>query len=42
MKKFLLALLFILLSAPVLAGEPPMAGSDAPSFQSAGSEWRLA
>ena len=41
MKKFLFALLFVLLSAPVMAGEPLMEGSDAPSFnlQDQNGEW---
>ena len=41
MKKILLAILFILLSTPVLAGEPLMTGSDAPSFnlQDQNGDW---
>jgi peroxiredoxin Q/BCP len=33
MKKLLTALLFVILSVPVFAGEPPMEGSAAPSFK---------
>ena len=41
MKKFIFALLFVFLSAPTIAGEPLMAGSDAPSFklQDQNGEW---
>ena len=41
MKKILLAILFVLLSTPVLAGEPLMAGSDAPAFnlQDQNGDW---
>ncbi|MGB5485884.1 MAG: peroxiredoxin, partial [Lysobacterales bacterium] len=41
MKNNLLAILFILLSTPVVAGEPLMAGSDAPSFnlQDQNGDW---
>lgn len=41
MKKLLFALLFVFLSAPVIAGEPLMAGSDAPTFklQDQNGEW---
>lgn len=41
MKKFLIALLFVFVSAPAIAGEPLMAGSDAPSFnlQDQNGEW---
>ncbi|MDX2415913.1 MAG: peroxiredoxin [Xanthomonadales bacterium] len=41
MKKILSVILFILLSTPVLAGEPLMAGSDAPSFnlQDQNGDW---
>ena len=41
MKKILLLLLIAFLSAPVLAGEPPAPGSDAPSFnlQDQNGEW---
>ena len=41
MKKILLVLLFVLLSGPLFAGEQPMAGSDAPSFnlQDQNGDW---
>ena len=41
MKKILLPILLLLLSAPIFAGEPPVVGSDAPSFnlQDQNGEW---
>ena len=41
MKKILLSILLLLLSAPIFAGEPPAVGSDAPSFnlQDQNGEW---
>jgi peroxiredoxin Q/BCP len=41
MKKILLALLSVFLSSPLFAGEQPMAGSDAPSFnlQDQNGDW---
>jgi len=41
MKKILLSILLLLLSAPIFAGEPPAVGSDAPSFnlQDQYGEW---
>jgi peroxiredoxin Q/BCP len=41
MKNILILMLITLLSAPVLAGEPPAVGSDAPSFklQDQNGEW---
>ena len=41
MKNILLALLFVFLSSPLIAGEQPMEGSDAPSFklQDQNGEW---
>ena len=41
MKKILLSILLLLLSAPIFAGEPPAIGSDAPSFnlQDQNGEW---
>ena len=41
MKKILLSILLLLLSAPIFAGKPPAVGSDAPSFnlQDQNGEW---
>jgi len=41
MKKSLFVLLFVFLSAPLFGGEPPMEGSDAPSFnlQDQNGDW---
>lgn len=41
MNKILLSILILLMSAPVLAGDPPAVGSDAPSFnlQDQNGEW---
>ena len=41
MRKTLLSLIFAILCAPVFAGEPPVVGSDAPSFnlQDQNGEW---
>jgi peroxiredoxin Q/BCP len=41
MKNILLALLFVFFSSPLIAGEQPMEGSDAPSFklQDQNGEW---